>query len=106
MVASPTQPMTSYPWNGCGQGHVTHFRILQPLKYLWKLETSNVVNELATWSISLVMTDYPPSGRGQGHMTHIYILGPRLYVLEQMKIVTSDLVCKLHISSITIYMLK
>ena len=23
------------PWNGRGQGHMTNFKILHPLKYLW-----------------------------------------------------------------------
>ena len=32
MVASPSLLMTSLPWMGRAQGHVTHFRIFHPLK--------------------------------------------------------------------------
>ena len=33
--ASPSLLTTSHPWNGRGQGHVTHFYILCPRPYLW-----------------------------------------------------------------------
>ena len=48
-----------------------------PLKYLQRLqlETSNFVQYLASWSISLVLLDYPSNGRGQGHASAVLAMG-------------------------------
>ena len=74
--------MTNCLPSGRGQDHMETFLNIPPeisLERL-KLQTSNLVYQLARCSISLVMPDYPPSGRGQGHVTNVYILGPRPYL--------------------------
>ena len=60
-VASPSLMTTSHPWKGCGRGPLTHFRILDPLKYLcngysWRLQilyTSWPREVLAFWWLTV-----------------------------------------------------
>ena len=92
--------MTSHPRKGRSQGHVTHFRILHPLKYVCNGYNRNFKFCIRVGHvISLVMTDYPSSGRDQSHMSHFYVFLAQAISLERMKLDTSNLVCRLNVKS-------
>jgi len=69
-IACPSLSVTNRAKKGRGQGYVTNYRILHPIKYI---RNGEFVHGLATRSTNLQMTICPLIGCGQGHLTHSII---------------------------------
>ena len=88
------QGWQKHPWNGRGQGHMTHFQFRCPQSYLqngWS-ESPNFVCRLNVSNASLVMTDYPLMGVVRV-MYPVFINFAPIISLESVKLGTSNVVC-------------
>jgi len=93
--------MTNCPPSGRGQNHVTHFRFLHPLKYLWNGCSWRLQISYTTWPREVLALPcwLSPKWACSGLRDSFLHFGAQAIFLERMTLDISNLVCRLNIKT-------